>query len=128
MKKCRVLIVEDEQSVADALRLIMEDAGCDVSVACCGLEGLEQRARGEFDLVITDVNLPDISGLEVLRRLRELSPHRPVIVITAHYTPEIVSAAEERGALAVLAKPFLPSDILNLMRQISSAADDVSSL
>jgi DNA-binding NtrC family response regulator len=123
MKKCRVLIVEDERSVADALKLIMEDAGCDVAVACCGRDGLEAHAAREFDLVITDVNLPDVSGLEVLRGLRESSPRRAVIVITAHYTPEIVSAAKERGAFAVLAKPFLPSDILNIVQQISSDAD-----
>jgi DNA-binding response OmpR family regulator len=123
MKKVRVLIIEDERSVADALKLIIEDEGCDVTVACCGLAGLEQHARQEFDLAITDVNLPDVSGLEVLRRLRESSPQRCVIVITAHYTPEIVSAAKERGAFAVLAKPFLPSDILSLVRQGSPGRD-----
>jgi DNA-binding response OmpR family regulator len=126
MKKVRVLIVEDEQSVADALRLLLEDAGCDVSVACCGLDGIEENACREFDLAITDVNLPDVSGLEVLRRLRESSPPCHVIVITADYTPEIVAAAKEGGALVVLAKPFLPSDIINLVRQVSPDADGAS--
>jgi two-component system response regulator PilR (NtrC family) len=126
MKKFRILIVEDEQSVADALRIIMEDEGCDVSVASSGLDGLEQYAHHEFDLAITDVNLPDVSGLEVLRRLRESVPPRPVIVITALYTPEIISAAKEHGALAVLPKPFFPSDIINLIRQVFSDADGVS--
>jgi DNA-binding NtrC family response regulator len=119
MKKGRVLVIEDEQSVADALRLIMEDEGYEVASAGSARVGLEQHTRGEFDLVITDVNLPDISGLEVLRLLCESSSHPPVIVITAHCTPEVVSAAKEGGAFAVLAKPFLPSDINSLVRRAS---------
>jgi DNA-binding NtrC family response regulator len=119
MKKVNVLIIEDEQIVADALKMIMEDQGYEVVLAPCGREGFEQSARRKFDLTITDVNLPDISGLDVLLRLRETAPRHPVIVITAHSTPEIVSAAKERGALEVLSKPFLPSDIISLVRQAS---------
>jgi two-component system chemotaxis response regulator CheY len=120
MRRLRVLIVEDERSVADALRLIMEDAGYEVSVACCGRGGLKAHAARKFDLVITDVNLPDVSGLQVLRLLRAALPPCPVIVITANCAPEIVEAAKLGGALEVLLKPFLPSDIIRLARRASS--------
>lgn len=112
--KGRVLIIEDEQSVADALRLILEDEGCEVTTACCGRGGLAQHANRDFDLAVTDVNLPDVSGLEVLRQLREHARPCPVVVITAHHTPELVEAAKRLGALEVLAKPFFPSDIVGL--------------
>jgi DNA-binding NtrC family response regulator len=128
MKKFRVLIIDDEQSVRDALKLILEDEGFEVSVACCGRGGLERHAPRGFDLAITDVNLPDICGLELLLLMRAATPPPPVIVITAHYTPEVVATAKERGALAILAKPFLPSDIISLVRQASSEADSAPQL
>jgi DNA-binding response OmpR family regulator len=117
MNKVRVLIIEDEQSVADALRLIMEDQGYEVRLAASGRDGCDQGTVGAFDLTITDVNLPDMSGLDVLLRLRAAAACHPVIVITAQSTPEIVTTAKERGALEVLSKPFRPADIINLVRR-----------
>jgi CheY-like chemotaxis protein len=119
MDKFRLLVIEDDQSVADALRLIMEDQGYEVTVANSGGDGCEQCTRGAFDLTITDVNLPDMSGLDVLARLRALAPCQPVIVITAHVTPEVTTTAKERGALEILSKPFLPSDIISLVRRLA---------
>ena len=117
MNKVRVLIIEDEQSVADALKLIMEDQGYEVAVAASGRDGCDQCTDGTFDLTITDVNLPDMSGLDVLSQLRASAACHPVIVITAQNTPEVVTTAKERGALEVLSKPFLPVDILSLVRR-----------
>lgn len=119
MNKVRLLVIEDDQSVADALRLIMEDQGYQVVVAHSGREGCEQCNRRTFDLAITDVNLPDMSGLDVLLLLRECAPYLPVIVITAQCTPEVVATAKERGALEVLSKPFLPADIISLVRRVA---------
>lgn len=126
MKNVKVLIIEDEQIVADALKMIIEDQGCEVTLALSGRDGFEQYDRRAFDLTITDVNLPDISGLDVLLRLRESIPCHPVIVITAHYTPEVVTTAKERGALEVLSKPFLPCEIIKLIQQASCASSGLS--
>jgi DNA-binding NtrC family response regulator len=125
MQKVKVLIIEDEQSVADALKLVIEDQGYEVTLALSARDGFEQYDRRKFDLTITDVNLPDISGLDVLLRLRASTPLHPIIVITAHYTPEIVTTAKERGALEVLSKPFLPSEIINLVRRASCGINGV---
>ena len=119
MGKVRLLIIEDDQSVADALRLIMEDQGYEVTVASSGGDGCDQYTLGAFDLTITDVNLPDMSGLDVLARLRACAPHLPVILITAHVTPEVATTAKERGALEILSKPFLPSDIISLVSRFA---------
>jgi DNA-binding NtrC family response regulator len=123
MNKVRLLVIEDDQSVADALRLIMEDQGYDVVVANSGRDGCEQCLYGTFDLTITDVNLPDMSGLDVLSRLHAFAPCHPVIVITAQSTPEIVTTAKERGAMEVLSKPFLPADIISLVRRAACELD-----
>lgn len=121
--KKRVLIVEDEPSVADALRLVMEDAGFEVALAPNGREAVEQSAAAAFDLTITDVQLPDTSGLCLLSRLRRERPAHPVIVITAQRTPEVVAAALAGGACEVLLKPFPPSAILDLARRILACAE-----
>ena len=116
----RVLVVEDEPSVADALKIVLSDNCYEVAVALTGQEGLDKATRQKFDVTITDLRLPDMSGLEVITTMRERYPNTLVIVITAHYTPEVAAESIRRGAVAVLAKPFNPSDILNLLHRALS--------
>jgi two-component system response regulator PilR (NtrC family) len=114
-EKMSILIIDDEPSIADALNLILSDSGYDVSVALTGREGLERARRRRFDVAITDLRLPDMSGLEVLSHFRETDPDVPVIIITAHSTPEVVAESLSRGAVDVLPKPFFPSDVFALL-------------
>jgi DNA-binding response OmpR family regulator len=116
IKRIQVLIIEDDRWVADALKLIMEDSGYEMFVATNAHQGLEQARLHPFDLTITDVQLPDMSGLDVLTILRKKDPDRPIIIITVHNTQEVIREAMARGAVHVLAKPFLPSEILDLAR------------
>jgi len=117
MGKNHVLIIEDDQGVADALKLIMEDDGYETVLAINAQQGIEQARLRRFDLTISDVQLPDMSGLDVLTILREKDTELPVVIITAYFTPEVVTEAMARGAFQVLAKPFLPSEILDLARR-----------
>ncbi|MET0649619.1 MAG: response regulator [Pyrinomonadaceae bacterium] len=111
----RVLIVEDEPSVADALRVILEDEGFAVAVAANGRDGLAEASRVRFGVTVTDLRLPDMDGLEVLDALRESGLGGAAILITSHGSPEIFARARELGAVSVIAKPFLPSEILQLI-------------
>jgi two-component system, NtrC family, response regulator AtoC len=115
MSRAKVLIIDDEPSVADALKTILEDHGYEAALAPTGSDGLEQSASQRFHLTITDYQLPDMSGLDVLAAMRGRAVACPVIIITAYPSPELRAAAAERGALDVLPKPFLPSDILALV-------------
>jgi DNA-binding NtrC family response regulator len=117
MKKIQILIIEDDPSVADALKIILEDDGYETVLAINARQGLEQAHLRQFDLTITDVQLPDMSGLDVLTVLRKRDAQSPVIIITAHSTTEVVTEAMARGAFQVLPKPFLPSEILDLARR-----------
>jgi DNA-binding NtrC family response regulator len=110
-----ILIIDDEPSVADALRLILGDQGHRVLVAATGRGGLELARRERVRVVITDLRLPDISGLDVLGALRRERPHLPVILITSHGTPELSAEARRAGAMAVLDKPFAPAEIISLV-------------
>ncbi|HEX8685651.1 MAG TPA: response regulator, partial [Pyrinomonadaceae bacterium] len=111
----RVLVIDDEPSVADALRVILEDEGFAVEVARSGREGMEQARRAGFRVTITDLRLPDMNGLEVICAFREGGVGGSLILITSHGTPEIFSLALDLGAVNVIAKPFRPSEILQLV-------------
>lgn len=117
-KSDTILIIEDEPSVADALRLILEDLGHHVLAAETGRGGLELARRERVRLVITDLRLPDISGLDVLGALGLEQPHVPVILITSHGTTEIFAEALRVGASAVLSKPFAPAEIVRLVDEL----------
>lgn len=124
--KIAILIIDDEPSVADALGMILGECGYEVIVAATGMGGLEQADRKRFDVTITDLRLPDISGLEVLRRIREKDPAVGVIVITAYSTQEAIAELLEQGAIQVLSKPFGPADICNSVNLALSRRKETS--
>lgn len=110
-----ILVIDDEPSVADAVRLILEDRGHRVLVAASGGRGLDLARAGGVRFVITDLRLPDLSGLELLCTLRAEQPQLPIVLITSHAAPDLHAEARRAGALAVLPKPFVPADLLDLV-------------
>ncbi len=101
--------------MADALRIILEDHSYQVTVAARGLEGIELARRHCFDVVVSDVCLPDVTGLEVLDAVRSVCPRCVVILITALGTINLLDEARAGGAYDVLQKPFPPEDVLQLI-------------
>lgn len=114
-EKVWVLVIDDEPSVADALKLILDDNGYGVAVARCGRDGLALARKRRFDITITDLRLPDMSGQDVLNAILKQDSNSLVIIITAYGTSEAIKELMSRGALAVLPKPFFPSDILKII-------------
>jgi DNA-binding NtrC family response regulator len=108
----RILIVEDEKLIRMSTRQVLEEAGYRVSEAEDGATGLQHLRNGEIDLVLLDYRLPDMDGLQVLRRMREFTPETAVILITAH--AQIGSAFEvgKLGAYDHLDKPFKHDHLL----------------
>ena len=114
-RELSVLIVEDEPHLRDALRLILEDRGFSVATAATGGAGVELARRGGFRLVITDLRLPDMTGLDVLRAVRETNPRAALILTTSYGSPEIFAEARRLGAAAILDKPFSPAQLLHMI-------------
>jgi DNA-binding NtrC family response regulator len=115
-KKRGVLIIEDEPSVADALRIILEDGGYRVSIALTGRDGIEEARRGEFCVSITDIDLKDMTGFDVIHSVCRHKPQMHFIVITSSDSQDVIAEAHRCGAAGVLIKPFLPSQILHLIK------------
>ena len=114
-KKIGILVIEDEPTVCDALKMVLSDSGYEVATAPTGREGLNKLCRQRFAATITDICLPDTSGLAVLSEIIKHDPNSLVIVMTAQNLPEIVAESLKRGALSVLSKPFPPADLLDLL-------------
>ncbi|HKV37037.1 MAG TPA: response regulator [Pyrinomonadaceae bacterium] len=111
----RILIVDDEPSVGDALRLVLEAKGYEVVLVTNGRDGLEQARKRRFGFGVVDLFLTDSSGFEVITDLLTLQPQIHLLLITAHGTPQVCDEAKKLGAIGALAKPFSPSEILNLI-------------
>jgi two-component system nitrogen regulation response regulator GlnG len=102
-----LLVSDDEQSVHYSFRRVFETDGTTVLTAATGAEGLELVRTQAPDVVVLDLQLPDGSGLDFFRALRELGPRRPVIFMTAHGTTEAAIEAMKGGAFDYLVKPVL---------------------
>lgn len=115
--KGKILIVEDEKSMREVLKMLLEGESYEVTTASDGLEGVSYLDKDIFDLVITDMKMPKLSGLELLKRIKEISPETIVIVITAFGTTETAIEAMKLGAYDYINKPFNIEEIRLIVKK-----------
>lgn len=111
--KDRILVIDDDEGVRDALKMTLEYEGYECLLARSGREGLERLGAESVDLVLLDVKMPGMDGLEVLRRMRERGDAVPVIVISGHGTIGTAVEATKQGAFTFLEKGF-EGDVLRV--------------
>jgi DNA-binding response OmpR family regulator len=107
-----VLVVEDEREIRDLLRRYLERAGHAVLSTDSGAEAIRLVTAGSADLVVLDLGLPDVDGIEVLRAAREDGRHTPVLVLTARSTVEDRIGGLSMGADDYVTKPFSPTEVV----------------
>ena len=117
MAEGRILVVDDEESIADSFRVVLQEEGYTVRTAGSAARALAEVERADWDLAFVDLALPDMDGLEVLKKLRARRPGLLAVVITAHGSGAKGFAAREAGAYAFLEKPedMTPGKILNVV-------------
>jgi len=108
----RILFIDDDRSGREVALFNLRKAGYDVTPAADGREGLDAFSTAPFDLVITDLKMPGVPGMEVLRKIRAGSPDVPVLVITAFGNVETAVAAMKEGAYDFIGKPFHRDQLL----------------
>lgn len=113
----RILIVEDEEKIARFIELELVHEGYEIEKAFNGREGLEMVEKGHFDLVLLDVMLPELNGMEVLRRVRRFS-EIPVIMLTARDAVMDKVSGLEMGADDYITKPFAIEELLARIRVV----------
>ena len=106
MKEARVLVVDDEKSMRELLAITLQKAGYEVTLADGGAAAIEAIRRDPFDAVITDLRMPKVDGLQVLRAAKEQSPDMSVIMVTAMASTETAVEAMKLGAYDYITKPF----------------------
>ncbi len=114
MSRGRILIIDDEEIVRSSCRKILEPEGYEVETAVSGNEGLDRLSEGPFDLVITDLKMPDMDGIDVLIKIKERWPSTEVIIMTGYGTVKTAVKAMKVGVFDYIEKPFSPDDLLSL--------------
>lgn len=121
-QKKKILVIEDDQDVLAMIIKHLEYLGYKVITATDGMEGLKQLESAEYDLVITDIVMPYVSGVGVVTALKEKRPYIPVIAITG-YGKEPEAAAVEKKADLVLAKPVKMAVLNDYITQLLAAGN-----
>ena len=115
--RSNILLIEDDAGIVVTLRRLLGEEGHRVDIETRGDTGLERARTNPFDVVITDMKLPGLNGLEVVRQLHSARPRLPIILITAHGTTETAIEATKSGAYDYLVKPFEMPELIELVEQ-----------
>ena len=121
MPRSRILVIDDESAIRDSLKMTLEYAGYEFIGAATGQEGLALAEREAPDIVLLDIKMPGMDGMDVLSRLRQMSETMPVVMISGHGTTSTAVEAIKRGAADFLDKPFESTD--RLLVTISNALE-----
>ena len=120
----RVLVVDDDPGIRNFLRMLLELEGYEVALAANGLDALEEQRKNPAAIILTDLFMPDVEGMETIVKLREEFPQARIIVMSgggAYRGADYLSLARELGAARALKKPFAPQDLIDAMREVSGS-------
>jgi DNA-binding response OmpR family regulator len=120
-----VLVVEDDRDIVSLLEMHLRDLGCQTTTAFDGRDGLEHALRRQWDLVILDLGLPGMDGMEICRRLRQTPPYTPILMLTARSSETERVVGLELGADDYVGKPF---SIVEVMARIKALFRRVDAL
>lgn len=118
MEKRRILVLDDDPVVTLSCKRILGAEGYSISTVEKGEDALNKLAKEDFDLLISDVKLPDISGMEVLKEARIIKPKTDVVIITGYPTLEDARTSSKLGAAEYIEKPFTPDFMLNVAKKV----------
>lgn len=118
-QRVRILVIEDEPAMRILMVKVLTRAGCDVEAAQTGTEGLRLAENGRFDLITSDIDLPEMTGFEICSRLKRdpQLQHTPVVFVSGRFADEDVRRSREVGAADHITKPF---DLLTFVSRLLS--------
>ena len=116
MTKTRVLAIDDEQIVLNSVRRILGHGEYEVETTLSGRQGLEWALGRSYDVVLTDIRMPDLGGMLILRDIKKAKPSTPVIILTGYANVQTAAQAMKLGAAEYLEKPFSPDQLLKAVK------------
>lgn len=117
MALCKVLVVDDEESIREFFEIMLKREGYEVWTAANGKEALERLKKGRADLILSDIQMPEMSGLELLAKVKEQDPEAVMIMVTAFGSTETAIEAMKLGAYDYIQKPFKIDEVKIILRQ-----------
>jgi len=120
----KILVTEDEDIVLETMQIMLEEGGHAVTCAANGREALQFLADGPYDLIITDIVMPEVDGLELLTEVRKRYPDIKIIAVSGGgriSANDYLQTANVLGADAVMPKPFSMSDLISAVKQVLAA-------
>ena len=120
----RVLVIDDERIVLDSVKRILTDEDYEVDISIDSPGGLKLALNRNYDLVLTDIRMPHIGGMRILRDIKRAKPAVPVVIITGYASVNSAVQAMKLGASDYLEKPFTPDE---LIRRVTRAIEDARS-
>ena len=121
----RILVIDDDSGIRQLLRATLEDIGCEVVEADNGLDGLKRLDEGAFSVIVCDIMMPEMDGLEAIREIREKHGQTKIIAISGGGTfgqTHYLKVAEALGANRHLCKPFEPNDLIQTIQDVLKTA------
>ncbi|MDH3998390.1 MAG: response regulator [Desulfuromonadales bacterium] len=115
-----IMIVDDSDTVRQVLQLTLDSAGYGVIEAADGAEAMKKLADQTIDLMITDLNMPEMDGLELIERVRQHDQYRftPIVMLTTESSEEKKQAGKAAGASGWIVKPFKPEQLLKVVKMV----------
>ena len=120
LEKSRILLVDDDSTITTSFQMVLQNEGYDVDTASDGRQALERFERENYQLVILDIKLPDINGIEVARRIRKHNDDVRLVIVTGY--PELEDSIEtiELGIEEILLKPVNVEELIHVIRSTVS--------
>ena len=122
MEKKKALVIDDEQIVLDSVSKILAEEDYTVEVSLSGRQGRDKAIQENYDIVLTDIRMPDIGGMRVLRDVKRTKPSLPVVIITGYASVKSAVQAMKLGAADYIEKPFTPDQLLKAVDSAIHAA------
>jgi DNA-binding NtrC family response regulator len=126
MHESRILVVDDEPVVTKSCRRILAEKGYQVDTVESGQEGLQRALDEHFDLVMTDLKMPDLDGMELVRTLRKERPETAIVIITGYGSIPSAIEATKLGVFDYIQKPFTPDEISSVVSRVCPPVEEGS--
>lgn len=117
MKPLSVLVIDDESVICDACQMVLSEEGHMVALKMDGKSGLDAIRQGAYDIVLLDMKLPDMDGMEIIKALQEEKPGLNIIVMTGYSSISNAVQAIKEGASDYLAKPFTDDELIETIKK-----------
>ncbi len=117
MNKIKVLVIDDEPIVCKRLKVTLEKMGFEVETFTDSVAALERLKKTDFDIIVTDLKMEKVDGIQILEAAKQKNPQTEIIIITGFATSEAAKDALKKGAFDFIAKPFRLEDLRNIIVQ-----------